>query len=590
MSSHDGSTPSSDPSTAQSSQPSISMSSGSRGKTDLAWGHCREAPELSVGCKKTKLVCLYCAKVFAGGGINRFKQHLAGAKGEVGQCRKCPPDVRHQMLLNLKGNVETKKRIREMQADFNPFNAQQREHEKLMIRQLEYDDGDDEEEEEDEDVNTKKHMLPPKVAKKKKIQSTGTVKQSTTSYGKQKKSATLGTYFMPRTTPGAQKSLQNCWQRKEAVERCDLALAKWMFDACVPFNAVNSVYYQHAIDAVTTMGPGYKGPNLHAIRGYYLAKAVDEVKIYVESYRAIWKKTGCTLMADGWTDQKRRTLINFLVYCPKGTVFFEKRWMYQMSQRLLDCCISCLERLFLYVIDGRISFNILVSLCCSFASTSYSRTLEVHWRKKKYFVQLLLVLPPISLHCKAFLAHKDQLRAMVTSREWVSSAYAKDIKGKKFVESVLDSLFWEECAIIVRMSEPLVRVLRLVDGDARPSMGYLYDAIHHAKEEMMRRFQKRKPTVKPFIDIINNRWDGQFYRNLYAAAFWLNPRFQYDANIMDKHMSTISALLDVLEKYAHGNLPLQSKITSEMKFFRNAKHDFGRVSAKNNRTLMPPGI
>ena len=128
---------------------------------------------------------------------------------------------------------------------------------------------------------------------------------------------------MQRTTLGAQKSLQNCWQRKEAVERCDLALAKWMFDACVPFNAVNSVYYQHAINVVTAMGPGYKGPNLHAIRGYYLAKAVDEVKIYVESYREIWKKTGCTLMADGWTNQKRRTLINFLVYCPKGTIFLK---------------------------------------------------------------------------------------------------------------------------------------------------------------------------------------------------------------------------------------------------------------------------
>jgi hypothetical protein len=48
----------------------------------------------------------------------------------------------------------------------------------------------------------------------------------------------------------------------------------------------------------------------------------------------------------------------------------------------------------------------------------------------------------------------------------------------------------------------------MVDGDDRPSMGYLYDAIHHAKEEMMRRFQKRKARVKPFIDIISNRWDG----------------------------------------------------------------------------------
>ena len=55
-------------------------------------------------------------------------------------------------------------------------------------------------------------------------------------------------------------------------------------------------------------------------------------------------------------------------------------------------------------------------------------------------------------------------------------------------------------------------------------------------------------------------------------------------------MSTIFGLLDFLEKYTHGNLPLQSKITSEMKFFRNVEHDFGRASAINNRTLMPLGI
>jgi len=57
---------------------------------------------------------------------------------------------------------------------------------------------------------------------------------------------------------------------------------------------------------------------------------------------------------------------------------------------------------------------------------------------------------------QSILAHKDELRTIVTSREGVSSAYDKNSKGKKFVKSVLDSLFWEECAIIVRMSEPLI--------------------------------------------------------------------------------------------------------------------------------------
>jgi hypothetical protein len=55
---------------------------------------------------KKKISMLYCAKAFTGGDINRFKQHLAGNKQEVEQCRKCPLDVCHQMILNLQGNVE----------------------------------------------------------------------------------------------------------------------------------------------------------------------------------------------------------------------------------------------------------------------------------------------------------------------------------------------------------------------------------------------------------------------------------------------------------------------------------------------------
>ena len=72
MSFHDGSTSNSDPSTTQSSQPLIPMSSVNRETIYLTWDHYRKTPELGIGCKKTKLVCLYCAKVFASGGINWF--------------------------------------------------------------------------------------------------------------------------------------------------------------------------------------------------------------------------------------------------------------------------------------------------------------------------------------------------------------------------------------------------------------------------------------------------------------------------------------------------------------------------------------
>ena len=55
-----------------------------------------------------------------------------------------------------------------MQADFNPFSAQQREHEEMMIRHLE-DDEEEEEEEDYEDVNTKKHMFHRRLQKRKRF-------------------------------------------------------------------------------------------------------------------------------------------------------------------------------------------------------------------------------------------------------------------------------------------------------------------------------------------------------------------------------------------------------------------------------------
>ncbi|KAL4329660.1 hypothetical protein AHAS_Ahas13G0322300 [Arachis hypogaea] len=96
-----------------------------------------------------------------------------------------------------------------------------------------------------------------------------------------------------------------------------------MVDASVPFNTVNSAYYQPMIDAIANIGAGYKGPKFGRVRGYLLSKLVEDVKKIIKRYREIWKQTGCTIMADRWTDRCRHSLINFLVYCPKGTIFLK---------------------------------------------------------------------------------------------------------------------------------------------------------------------------------------------------------------------------------------------------------------------------
>ncbi|CAN1263260.1 hypothetical protein LINPERPRIM_LOCUS11559 [Linum perenne] len=87
-----------------------------RAKTDPAWGYAQQ--------NGTKITCLLCNHTFAGGGISRFKNHLAGVSGNVRACPKAPPDVRAAMLKNL---GETSKKNRTPAAQKRYFSEMTRE-------------------------------------------------------------------------------------------------------------------------------------------------------------------------------------------------------------------------------------------------------------------------------------------------------------------------------------------------------------------------------------------------------------------------------------------------------------------------------
>jgi len=48
--------------------------------------------------------------------------------------------------------------------------------------------------------------------------------------------------------------------------------------------------------------------------------SIDE---YLKYFKSSWLKTGCTIMSDGWTDQRNRTIIIFLIFCPQRTMFLK---------------------------------------------------------------------------------------------------------------------------------------------------------------------------------------------------------------------------------------------------------------------------
>ena len=77
------------------------------------------------------------------------------------------------------------------------------------------------------------------------------------------------------------------------------------------------------VDVIVSSSPGYKAPSYNALGGKELDGELECVKEQLESIKSSWKFTGCTIMSDGWTNQRGSTTIKKFVACPKGTMFLK---------------------------------------------------------------------------------------------------------------------------------------------------------------------------------------------------------------------------------------------------------------------------
>ena len=77
------------------------------------------------------------------------------------------------------------------------------------------------------------------------------------------------------------------------------------------------------IDAITSIGPGFKGPSFHDLRGPLLKDIVNDVRKYLVEIKADWELYGCSIMADGWSNRRNVPIVNFLAYSPRGTIFLK---------------------------------------------------------------------------------------------------------------------------------------------------------------------------------------------------------------------------------------------------------------------------
>ena len=67
---------------------------------------------------------------------------------------------------------------------------------------------------------------------------------------------------------------------------------------------------------------------------------------------------------------------------------------------------------------------------------------------------------------------KENLKMMFASNEWAECKWTKHHKGLAAYHTTWYMEYWDGVGMCLKVFSPLVRVLRLVDGDQKPTMGF----------------------------------------------------------------------------------------------------------------------
>ncbi|XP_061956185.1 uncharacterized protein LOC133678042 [Populus nigra] len=421
-------------------------------------------------------------------------------------------------------------------------------------------------------------------------------------------------------------------------ENAEKNIALFFFENKLDFSVARSPSYQLMVDAIGKCGAGFTGPSADMLRTTWLERIKSEVSLQTKDAEKEWATTGCTIIADTWTDNKSRALINFLVSSPSRTFFHKSvdaSSIFKNTKCLADLFDSVIqdfgaENVVQIIMDSSFNYtgignHILQNYGTIFVSPCASQCLnlileefsKVDWVNKcilqaqtiskliynsvsildlmKKFTggQELIktgITKPVSnfLSLQSMLKQRSRLKQMLNSPEFsMNSSYANNPKNIACIAIIEDGDFWRAVEESVAISEPFLKVMREVSG-GKPAVGSIYELMTRAKESIRTYYIMDESKCKTFLDIVDRKWVGQLHSPLHSAAAFLNPSVQYNPEI--KFLVSIKEdFFKVIEKL----LPtpdMRRDITNQIFIFTRASGMFGCSLAMEARDTVAPGL
>ncbi|CAO2210623.1 unnamed protein product [Urochloa humidicola] len=553
---------------------------------DMGWDYGVLVDPTNLNAIKCKL-CGFVVKA----GIYRLKQHIAKIRGEVRPCPKSTPED----IEKCKKAVDDSKKAKRARE------AQQQE-----VRDAVDIDGAPTDEEETTNGDGVDEVES-SVARK-----AGRIDRFT---------LPLDPASLSSTKAARQQKITEaiCKERMHTLKRY---IAKWVYVHGIPFNSINNEEFDQMIEAAGRFGPGGRKPNQHELREKLLYEEVEDTKKLMKVQEEEWAKNGCSLMTDAWTDKKRRSIMNLCLHCSIGSNFLESQEVSDerhTGQMIFEYVNASIERVgaqnIVQVVTDNASNNmaakdlLFVRRPNIFWSSCATHTLNLmlegigkmkkfksiidqakamtifiyaHHRTlalmRKYTKKRDIVRPGATRFASSFLTlqslyeKKDQLRMMSGCEEWEKflrlPSMKKNTKAVQATATMVKPAFWSGVRLCLRVFEPLIKVLRMVDSDIKPSMAFLYGDILNAKKEIMAAIGNvdKAGNVSLYVsimDIIEEKMKGRLDTPLHLAAYFLNPYFSYNDSSIFTNQLVMDGLISAIETFYHGDYDKQSKVLNE---------------------------
>ncbi|KAL4297754.1 hypothetical protein GQ457_12G017290 [Hibiscus cannabinus] len=225
---------------------------------------------------------------------------------------------------------------------------------------------------------------------------------------------------------------------KNAKAKLGRSISKLILHEALPARIAESPFLPHVLQVAVEIGKSIKGPSAYEVTRVYLDEEYKEIQEWVHGFKPIGKERGVNLMCDGWKGTRNQHIINFLVYSPRGA-------------ELLRPGIT------------RFATN---------------------------FIAL-----------ESIVRSKQALKEMVTSSEWKISTYTRRTAGQDMMKVIDSNQFWKKAADVLKIQEPLVKVLKMCDGYyLNPQFLYGANSSNEVLSETMARVRNVIQRIEPSMN------------------------------------------------------------------------------------------